>query len=200
MIIECSQCEVKVFGTIIGEHACRDEEDPDVFCVQLMECPRCKTTLVGGYYEFEQPVSEVVRLWPKQEIFTPLEIPEICRVSIIEAKLCYKARAYSATAVMCGRVLEGICKHYKTNSKNLFNGIKELREAKVIDERIYLWSEQLRHHRNIGAHASEERVDKEDAKDLLDFVIAICDYVFVLNLKFSEFMARKSAQGTEKPE
>lgn len=195
MIIECSYCEVRVFGTVIAEHVTRDPDVPYTSYVQLMECPRCKNTLIGGYDRFydEDPedMNEVVRLWPNQEIFSPLDIPEICRVSIVEAKLCYKAKAFSATAVMCGRVLEGICKHHGTTSKNLFAGIKELRENKIIDERIYLWSEQLRRHRNIGAHASEEKVAKEDAKDLLDFVIAICDYVFVLNKKFDAFMSRK---------
>lgn len=195
MIIECSYCEVRVFGKVIAEHVTRDPDVPYVSYVQLMECPRCNNTLIGGYDNFpdEDPenTNEVVRLWPNQEIFSPLDIPEICRVSIVEAKLCYKAKAFSATAVMCGRVLEGICKHHGTTSKNLFTGIKELREKKIIDERIYLWSEQLRHHRNIGAHASEEKVTKEDARDLLEFVIAICDYVFVLTKKFEEFVSRK---------
>lgn len=200
MIIECSYCEVKVFGKVIAEHIADDPEVPYTSHVQLMECPRCKNTLVGGFDRFFnedlEDFHEVVRLWPNQEIFSPSEIPEICRASIVEAKLCYKAKAFSATAVMCGRVLEGICKHHGTTSKNLFTGIKELREKKIIDERIYLWSEQLRYHRNIGAHASEEKVTKEDAGDLLEFVTAICDYVFVLNKKFDEFMSRKKKPET----
>ncbi len=197
MIIECNFCEVKVFGKVIASHESYYEGDPSPFHAKLLECPRCKNTLLGGYYVFEEPISELSRLWPLQETYVPHEIPDICRFSIIEAKLCYKAKAYSATAVMCGRALEGICKHHKTSSKDLFNGIKELRDKKIIDERIYLWSEQLRHHRNIGAHASSEKVSKEDAHDLLDFVSAICEYVFVLNERFNDFMARKNKGATE---
>lgn len=49
----------------------------------------------------------------------------------------------------------------------------------------------LREHGNIGAHPSEEKISKEDARDLLDFATAICDYIFVLTKKFDNFMERK---------
>ena len=42
------------------------------------------------------------------------------------------------------------------------------------------------------AHATEDKISKEDAKDLLDFAQAICVYVFVLNAKFNRFMERKN--------
>lgn len=198
MIIECNFCEVKVFGKLIAEHESFDESDPSTFHAQLLECPRCNNTLLGGFYEHEAPVNELSRLWPMQETYVHYQIPDICSVSIVEAKLCYKAKAYSATAVMCGRALEGICKHHQTNARDLFNGIKELREQGIIDERIYLWAEQLRRHRNIGAHASAEKVTREDARDLLDFVNAICEYVFVLSEKFNEFISRKPKDESER--
>jgi hypothetical protein len=56
--------------------------------------------------------------------------------------------------------------------------------------RLFEWGNALRKHRNLGAHATTERVSRDDARDLLDFSIAICEYVFVLNEKFQRFVER----------
>ena len=92
---------------------------------------------------------------------------------------------------MCGRVLEGICKEYKVKNKFLAGGMKELLEKRIIDKKIFEWGEELRLFRNIGAHMSDRNISKEEAKDLLDFANAICDYIFVLTSRFQEFMERK---------
>lgn len=92
---------------------------------------------------------------------------------------------------MCGRVLESICAEHGTKNKLLMGGLKELLDKQVIDKRIYEWGQALREHRNIGAHATKANISKEDARDLLDFANAICDYIFVLSKKFEGFMGRK---------
>lgn len=82
--------------------------------------------------------------------------------------------------------------------------LQELLDRKEIDRKIYEWGEALRKHRNIGAHASAENISREDAKDLLDFAEAICEYIFVLNQKYTEFKKRQtkktsSPSSTENP-
>lgn len=196
MIIECPYCESKVDGEVRGEIEFFDPQEGPPFKAILLKCPVCKNPLLGGSEHIqvgpsEHGWSDLNRLWPQQETYIDWEIPEIARNSLAEAQICYKAKAYSACVVMSGRALEGVCKHHKTKSQNLATGLKELKDKGVIDERLYQWSEELRKHRNIGAHATEEKIPKEDAKDLLDFVQAICDYVFVLNAKFNRFMKRK---------
>jgi hypothetical protein len=136
--------------------------------------------------------SPLNRLWPEQEGHVDWDIPPIARNSLIEARLCYKAKAYAASVVMSGRTLEGVCKYHATKNENLALGLKELKEKGIIDDRLFKWGEELRKHRNIGAHATDEKISKEDARDLLDFVNAICEYVFVLTEKFNKFMGRKS--------
>jgi len=198
MIVECPYCESKVDGIVKGEHQSYDpNEDPFPFKAVLLQCPVCNNPILGGadliqvdYDRHEW--SDLNRLWPKQESHIDWNIPEIARNSLIEAKLCYKVRAYSASVVMSGRTLEGVCKHHGTLTKTLAKGLEELKNMGVIDERLYQWGDELRKHRNIGAHATDEKISKEDARDLLDFVNAICEYVFVLNEKFNQFMARKA--------
>lgn len=198
MIIECPYCESKVDGQPKGEHESYDpREDPFPMKTVLVQCPICNNSMLGiteliqvGHDEYEW--SDLHRVWPKQESHIDWEIPEIARNSLIEARICFKAKAYSATVVMSGRTLEGVCKHHATKGKTLAKGLSELKDMGVIDERLFLWGEELRKHRNIGAHATDEKISKEDAKDLLDFASAICEYVFVLNEKFNRFMERQS--------
>lgn len=197
MIIECPQCESKVDGVEKGEVDDNDQDYPFPCKRVLVQCPVCKSALLGfteliqvGHEEWEW--DSLHRLWPPQESSINREIPEIARVSLEEARLCFKAKAYSACAVMCGRTIEGLCIHHKTKNKTLAAGLKELREEKIIDSRLFEWGEALRKHRNIGAHASAEKISKEDAKDLLDFSSAMCEYVFVLNAKFNRFIERSA--------
>lgn len=46
----------------------------------------------------------------------------------------------------------------------------------------------------LEAHASDVKISKIDASDLLDFAIAICDYVYVLRNKFEDFMKRRAIE------
>jgi hypothetical protein len=198
VLIECFHCDSRVDATEKGEVAIHDAEDhgwPTKYV--LVECPVCRSALLGiseliqtGEDRFEWDGAG--RVWPAPETNIDWNIPEIARVSLIEAKVCFKARAYAACAVMCGRTLEGVCKHHDAKTRGLAAGLKKLKDAGVIDTRLYEWGEALRSHRNLGAHATVTPVSREDARDLLDFSIAICEYIFVLNEKFARFRARQN--------
>jgi Domain of unknown function (DUF4145) len=199
MIIECHICEAMVDAKLIAEHKSCDADDPAEFYSHLLECPQCHTTLLGGRYEFEDPGDPLTRMWPQPIRHLSISIPLATRNSLEEARLCFKARAYSACTVMSGRALEGICRHFGTQKVNLGPGIKQLREKGIIDARLGTWAEELQKARNLSAHASEEKVTKEDAQDLLDFVEAICEYVFVLTAKFDSYMARRKKPNGHSP-
>ena len=202
MIIECPYCESKVDGKVIGTHLSSGEEGPFTFKVVLLECPVCKESLLGcqELIEVGPDQDEWVtgnRLWPKPRISNMLLLPSNVGDSLEEAEKCYNAKAYSACAVMCGRSLEALCKFYTTKSKTIAGGVRELRERKIIDDRLYEWGEALRQQRNLGAHATGEIINKEDARDVLDFANAISDYVFVLSEKFDRFKKRQEKKAEE---
>ena len=200
MIIECSFCESLVDASVIASHESYDPDiDPSPFRASLLECPSCKNTLLAGQYQEMSDEDRVVwetptRLWPEPRRFIPSEIPLIVRVSLEEGERCFKARAYTACAVMCGRALEGVCRHYKTENPYLGGGLEELLKMKVIDGRLYEWSQSLRFRRNIAAHASTEKISPEDARDLLEFLHAICEFVFVLAARYEQFKRRTEAK------
>ena len=197
MITECPYCESRV--------DCEEKGAVDIDFersggaptkVVLLECKVCKHALLGiseivQTAEDEWEWDAASRLWPAPDTEVAWDIPEIARNSLIEAKVCFKAKAYSACAVMCGRAIEGVCKHHDAATKTLAAGLKKLKDSGVIDARLYEWGEALRENRNLGAHATTDKVSKEDAKDLLDFSAAICEYVFVLTEKWERFQKRR---------
>jgi hypothetical protein len=202
MIIECNYCESQIDGKILAQHR---EEDCDAFQyrVSLIECPVCKMALVGQEELYQTGPdkwewTKAVRVWPNPKKRLDYSIPSKVRASLEEANLCFKAQAYNACVVMCGKVLECICLEHKTKERVLRGGLKQLLDRGIIDKKLFEWSEALRLHRNIGAHAGEFQLSKEDSKDLLDFANAICEYIFVLRKKFEDFMQRSKKKNGKK--
>ena len=204
MIIECSFCEAKVDATVISKkgYQVRDD-DSEPFMIYLLQCPVCSSVIVGGsdLLQISNDKSDwgpPERLWPNPIVTLHYSIPAPSRKSIEEAQRCFHAKAYSACAVMCGRAIEAVCAEHKTKAKLLAGGLKELRDRGIIDQRLFDWAEALREQRNIGAHATGEDVSRVDARDVLDFSIAICEYVFVLSQKYEDFKARHAKKGVKK--
>jgi len=168
-------------------------EEPFNGLVSLLRCPACHSGIVS-YQEFqggENVYGDASRVWPEPTRPLDWSIPEIVRTSLNEAEKCLRASAYMASVVMCGRALEGICRHFETKSPYLGGGLSELRDREIIDKQLFQWSQELQKHRNIAAHASEKKIAKRDAEDLMDFVFAISEYIFVLKHKFEQFLKRK---------
>lgn len=200
MVIDCYKCNARVDCEVLSENNVRvGSELPTTY--SFVRCPVCKESMVALQTfdvmfdtegnPFVEPV-ETLRVWPETQKKYSDAIPEEIIRSLIEAGKCYHlADAYSACAVMCGRALEGVCASYQTKSKNLVGGLKELLDRNVIDQRIYKWGNALRLERNLAAHNNKRFIVKEDARDLLEFAEAICEYVFTLDYKFNEFLKRK---------
>jgi len=196
-IIKCPDCESKVAATVIGKKEySASEYDHTPTCIFFLECSICHRTMIAHSY-LEQVDHDdwdyvsLTRLWPVEKKTLDWNIPKIVRTSIEEAMKCFEAKAYSACAVMCGRSLEALCKEHGAKNWQLAKGIKELKEKGVIDGRLFEWSEALRDRRNIGAHVTEEDISQEDARDVLDFTVAICEYVYVLTDKYDKFKKRE---------
>ena len=194
MIIECSYCEAKVDAEVLAQHKEFDpKKDPFPFRTSLLVCPSCKNSMLAGQDDVGNEIwDSPSRLWPSPKQYLSRNIPEVVRNSIEEARKCLAARAYTAAVAMSGRALEGICRHFKTESQYLGGGLKELRDRKIIDFRLFDWSEALRKHRNMAAHATAEKATEANARDLLNFVESISEYVFVLSARFEEFKKRET--------
>lgn len=198
MLIECPYCESKVDAKVLADVSEVGKNVGVPISTSFVQCPRCNELMVS-YQELERSYEngeeewdygDAIRLWPKADKSLHHSIPQLVRDSIEEAEKCYRAKAYHACAVMCGRAIESICEDHKVSSKTFGGGLKELLDKGVIDKKLFSWSEALRRHRNIGAHANFDEISKEDARDLIDFANAISDYIYVLTSRFDDFMSR----------
>ena len=194
-LIECPDCESKVSAVVLAKRSYGLTDDYDPFIMYFLECLVCHRTMVGHSdlmqigienWEYTKPQ----RLWPSPNRSLDWSIPISVRQSMEEAQKCLGAKAYSACAVMCGRSLEEVCKEHGTKGE-LAQGLKELKNNGIIDGRLFEWGETLRSQRNIGAHAGGKNISRQDASDVLDFTIAICEYVYVLTQKYEEFKKRQ---------
>ncbi|HEY4760156.1 MAG TPA: DUF4145 domain-containing protein [Thermoguttaceae bacterium] len=193
VIIDCTTCSAKVQASIVGKIWLPD--DPSHFGAYLfLRCLSCGNPSVMIADRLQVGDDDFIwdgkKLWPSVDEIDHPSIPKKVSKDLLDAKKCFDAGVYSASVVMCGRALEGVVRE-KTNEINLFKGLGKLKEMQIIDERLFNWSELLRKERNLGAHSSEEEITKDNARDLYDFAIALCEFIYVLTDKYNAFVERK---------
>jgi hypothetical protein len=141
--------------------------------------------------------------------FTSHRIPRTLTQSLLEADRSFQASANIAACVMLGRALEALCRDLLTPKPDkvepaasetatkpkrhvmLGKGIQELRDKKIIDDRLYDWSLSLQAVRNLAAHPEDITVSRQDVEDLQAFVYAITEYVYDLTDRYNEFKERE---------
>jgi hypothetical protein len=212
-IIDCSSCKAKVAAAEVGRaertwQAVTDEGDFAQGGQRLLigRCPACGTLLVGESRRseiFEEGDihllwSDAVRVFPSPpKTFESSRIPNVVKASLIEADRSLQANANLAACVMLGRALEALCRDVLKDSISLGDkklmlgeGIKQLRNHKIIDERLFEWGLKLQQHRNLAAHPEDVTITSEDATDLQSFIYAIVEYVYDLTDRHEEFKRR----------
>ena len=158
----------------------------------LIQCDRCGVPSVqvredyGRGFEDDEP--EIVFPAPRR---LSRNIPRPLRRDWEEARTCFDAKAYTATAVMVRRTLEGTCKENGIGGKSLYKGLADLKDRGLIDGPLADWADALRVLGNQGAHYTVETVTREDAADALDFAEALLDHVYVFRKRFDDFMSRR---------
>lgn len=194
ILIDCPNCSVRIRAAVRGAVSSEDNDT----AVILVACPSCATALLGLSELYQDDdltwqYGTADRLWPAPfSVEVSESIPPEVRKDIKDARRCLSHGIYSATAVLCGRAIERLTRS-KAPGKTLSQGLDHLLETQVIDARLHAWATELRKQRNLGAHANNEEVTRQDAEDVLAFTVAIFDYVYTLTLKYDDFMARRGA-------
>lgn len=224
-IVDCHICKAKVAATEAGraERLTFDDEEGQPYGKRVFvgNCPSCSTILVGesdqidfeNFDAYEDRWSDIVRVFPQPpKSFSSWRIPRVVTDSLNEADRSLQAGANIAACVMLGRALEALCRDIlepKTAESEtppakpkkklmLGEGIKKLRDTKVIDDRLYDWSQQLQAFRNLAAHPEDISISREDAGDLQTFVNAIVEYVYDLADRYDEFKTRAENRAKRK--
>jgi Domain of unknown function (DUF4145) len=211
ILVECAECDRPVIGTtrgfVIDSSKVPDNIEPEeltgglISRFTLIECEKKHAILIAELDTGEEPYSFVwddpTRVFPARERQLSLMIPEQLRQIYDEARACFNAKAYTAAAVMAGRTLEATCALNGVKGRNLHQSLEKMRDAGLIDGRLWEWADTLRTVRNSAAHYDSNTVSKQDSADALAFNEALLDYLYVLSARFN---ALKERRAKSKPE
>jgi len=208
--IYCSTCNVQVEARVVAKHVQATPIEPpisgdlvdtphDVTVFSLAECRRCKEVFLTkmDYWEllgeFSSPQTDLITLYPKPRSFDESILPSAAARPYKNALGSYQAGLYEPCVIMCRKCLEAICHEDGIAKGNLKVRLDTLHTKGVIDDKLLSWATGLRLVANDAAHEMDIVVDKEDAKDSLEFVEALFLYVFSLDQRFQEFQKRRQA-------
>lgn len=187
LAVVCRACGYPSSAHVAGKITGEDDDGP--FELSLIQCEFCRSPSLVRQDEASEAAP--VEVWPTSQRTLHEGIPRGVRDAVTEARKCFEATAFLATAVMVRRAIEGFCANQGVNHKTLHRALQELAQRDVIDARLVEWADSLRVLGNVGAHFTEQAVTKQDASDALDLIEAMLDYVYVFSTKFEQFKARR---------
>ena len=204
IVVPCAQCEASVAGTVQGSYEVFANEPGFHVRWSLLSCPSCDSAVLvvqddedASYgQDSGERWGKPTRLYPEMdERQLGSAVPSPIRAAFSEARACYKeAKAYTACAIMCRKVLEGVCESHGATSGSLAQRLKQLSDSGQIDKRLFEWTDAMRLVGNEAAHGVSITVSREDASDLLDLAEAVAEYLYTVKEKFESFSKRQAAK------
>ena len=145
MILECKKCQALVNAEHIANYKYHIDVEGKEFGIsgglpgkyELWKCPNCERPfLVDNDELFGSSV-----LYPPEDNRVNPRLPAPLKSAYSEAISCFKSKAYTATAIMCRKTLEGICIEHGVKGNNLVSSLKELKEdlSLKVKKRGYLF-------------------------------------------------------------
>jgi len=81
----------------------------------------------------------------------------------------------------------------------LMKALERVKNDGIINEQLYQWAILLKDSGNDAAHNIASKFSPEDAKDILDFTIAILDFSYSYKDKFDKFISRQNGKAVHHP-
>lgn len=174
----------------------RTHAGPEYLC-RLVRCTACLdvSLLIAMEIAWDGDraiYDEDVAVYPTPPRSMSAAIPKRLQSCFQEARACYQARAYTASAIMCRRSLE-LLAFERGLTGNLARSLSQLREQGDLDQRLFDWCTALRLVGNQAAHDVGHDVTQVDARDMNDLAEAIIDYIYVFQARYEEFKKRRRA-------
>jgi Domain of unknown function (DUF4145) len=192
----CPDCQAHMQLIVDGRHGWQREEGEPGTMYYFGHCVRCRHP--GLISEMEIGPDE----WSPQTQEYPAprsveaKLPPRVEESFREAVRCEIAGAPLATAVMVRRTLEAIGRTFDEKARTLAEVLRTMKNKGLISEELAQWGDALRFIGNIGAHPTGSAVTVEDAREALDFLVAIVETIYVLRPKFQKMKARRDGTKT----
>lgn len=199
MIIECSECRQYVDAKESGSYWRHlNGGATSSFRYTLLGCTSCgspilvRQTNVGNTPEDDKWDTPFV-IFPQNSTRANPNAPVNIRAAFEEAYSCFRSQAYTASAIMCCKTIEGVCAAQGINERSLSASLLKMKDEGFIDERLFEWSNALRAIGNDSTPGMGSTIMQPDAKDTLEFTTAVLDYMFSYRDRFEQFKRRRSA-------
>ena len=189
--MDCVHCNARVPAPVIAAYETEPSDDDREHIVYFLKCSLCGFPMVAST-PADEPDDPPYRMFPAQEGRLSSAVPSTIRSSHEEAWRCFKAKAYTAAAIMCGKSLESMCRAHKVKE------LEQLRESGVIEDRLLEWGEAVQATRDQAAHDLSTAISRQDSEDLIQFTEAILEYVFTFADRFGRFRDRRSPASTRR--
>lgn len=197
MIIECFECRSYVDAQVAGSFEQLSDGSGPSSLFTLLSCTKCRSpilvrqTNIGNMAKGDKWDTPYL-LFPSGDLRVNPSAPRDIQAAFEEACSCYRAQAFTASAIMCRKTLEGICATHNMSERTLAASLKKMKEDGLIDDRLFEWSDSLRVAGNEAAHGVGLSIAQPDAKDILEFTNAILDYLFSYRDRFEQFKKRRA--------
>lgn len=195
-VVICPHCgnetNLEVVYSIETPEKVYSMNDPDDF-IELdttYYLTQCKTCLSIALYcdteadEKQGKLSEAYICYPAQKLYHDY-IPLSIRETYTEAKRI-KNISPTAFAVMIRRGLEFICKEKKAKGRNLNQQLRDMGKSEIIPHTLVEMGDTLRFLGNLGAHATEYKIDRNEAQAMDDFFSAMIEFVYIAPEKLNK--------------
>ena len=150
LAVVCRACGYPSSAYVAGKITREGDDDDGPYELSLIQCEYCGSPSLVRQDEASEAAP--VEVWPTSQRTLHEGIPCGVRDGVTEARKCFDAGAFLATAVMVRRAIEGFCADQGVNQKILHRALRELVQRNVIDARLLEWADGLRILGNVGAH------------------------------------------------
>lgn len=199
MLTQCTRCNATVDAEIHCSHDTRDEETGIPERYSFGSCPSCNAPLLLFQNDWGDGRWDVPsRVYPPRNDILGWNIPKPIANAFAESVRCFSSKAYTASAIMCRKTLEGVCENHQAKGPNLQKRLDALKELGFIDGRLYEWANELRIVGNEAAHDVYVEVSADDARDTQEFTRALLEYAYTFRHRFDEFKKRRAGAATKK--
>lgn len=160
----------------------------------LAKCEKCDEPNLFIREDFGHGFEEDLhfRVYPKNERSLNFLLPEIIQSAYDDAVKCENYKIWTPAVVMVGRALEAACEEAVPGSMTINERLKKMLANGIISQELFNWANELRVLRNLGAHATLEKIDQQDAAESIDFLQAILETLYHLRPKFEKMKARRA--------
>src|SRR6266850_5691832 len=114
MIVECADCRSYVDATAHGRFERLSDGSGPSSLFSLLSCSKCRApilvrqTNIGNMADGDKWDTPQL-VYPTADLRVNPNAPHDIRLAFDEACSCYRAGAFTASAIMCRKTLEGIC-------------------------------------------------------------------------------------------